>query len=69
MPSTSSLNDGALLRPEPASRETESSGGAVFIGLIFAGLAVFLTTARDLPQIATADAVCPVSAITYCDRQ
>ncbi len=69
MPSTSSLNDAALLRPEPVTRETDSNGGALFIGLVFAGFAVFLASTGDLPRIAATNAACPVSAITFCDRQ
>lgn len=70
----SDFDDGALLgdrllRPEPITRESDSGGGAVFIGLVFAGLAVFFASTNNLGQFANVSATCPVAAITYCDRQ
>jgi hypothetical protein len=68
MHSASELNDD-LLRPEPALRESDSRGGVVFIGLVFAGMAIFATSTNNLHQIANISVKCPIAAISYCDRQ
>ena len=46
-----------------------TGGGAVFIALVFAGLAVFAVSTNGLHQIADIGVKCPVAAVAYCDRQ
>lgn len=61
--------DDGLLRPETKDRDVDDRGGAVFIALVFAGLAVFAVSTNGLHQIADIGVKCPVAAIAYCDRQ
>ena len=68
MHSASDLDDN-LLRPEPIVRESDNSGGAVFIGLLFAGFAILAASSDHLREIVNIDAACPVAAVVYCDRQ